>query len=180
MLTNEDWFTLDIDPKYIVNEFNSSVRSQMIYAAELLTYKPRQPFIEEDCRVVNLFITKLFKLRKERPINHKHQLRTQLALRIEKFEMTVDKIVQGRVETWLARRSIQNKDIANRDNQSLLEILELKRDHPLRFALEKLKPASVPWKTDTKNRKMPRCEAKNSRLTVACVEHGVEKGGRHQ
>lgn len=140
-LTNEEWFTLDIDPKHTVNEFNSRVRSQLIYGAELLSYKARQPLTDVDRRVLNLFITKLLKIGKERPINHKNQLRIQLALGIETFGMIVDKKVEGRVETWITRRSSKNKDVASRPKQSLLDILELTRNHPLRVALARVKPA---------------------------------------
>lgn len=38
LLMNEGWFTLDIEPKHIINEFNSRVRSQLEYGAELLSY----------------------------------------------------------------------------------------------------------------------------------------------
>lgn len=69
MLMNEDWFTLDIEPKHIVNESNSRVRTQLLYGAELLTYEAHKYFIDIDRRVVNLFITKLLKIGRERPLH---------------------------------------------------------------------------------------------------------------
>lgn len=80
LLTNDTWFTLDIYPKYIVSKFNSRVRSQMLYGAELLSLKARQPFVDADRRIVNMFISELLKLGKERSLHHKHQMRTQVAL----------------------------------------------------------------------------------------------------
>lgn len=35
-LTNEEWFTLDIYPKFIVSEFNSRIIIQMTYGAYML------------------------------------------------------------------------------------------------------------------------------------------------
>lgn len=91
MLTNEDCFTLDIEPKHIVHELKSKFRSQMEYRAELLTYKARQRFVDADLRVVNMFITKLLILGTDRSLHLKHQLRIQLALGIPSFEITVKK-----------------------------------------------------------------------------------------
>lgn len=39
LLTGEDWFTFDIDNKYIFQEFSSMVRSQLTYGAEIISYE---------------------------------------------------------------------------------------------------------------------------------------------
>lgn len=82
LLTNENWLTLDIEPKHILSDFNSRVRSQMIYGAEILSFKERQPFVDADRLIVNMFIIKLLKLGKEIPLHQKHQIRTQVAFGI--------------------------------------------------------------------------------------------------
>lgn len=112
----------------------------MTYGAELLRYKARQPFISLDQRVVKLFLTKLLKLGKERPLSVKHQFMVQLALGLGTYQMAVDDIVRGRIGTWIARRADKEEVIALRANKSIFYILKLPRDHPLRFELAKARP----------------------------------------
>lgn len=140
LLTSEDWFTLDIEPRHIVAEFNSRVRSQMLYGSELLTYKARKTFVNADKRVVNLFITNLLKLGKERPLHQKHQTRCHLALGIESFDITVDKLINGMIQTLLTRRDRKNTKVAIRANKSLLDTLKLGANHPMRIALAIVRP----------------------------------------
>lgn len=105
LLTNEDWFTLYIDIKDIIHKFNSRVRSQLIYGAELLSYKSRKPFSDIGRRVVNQFITKLLNVGRDRPLAIKHQLRVQLALGLPTFEIVIEKLFEDRVATCLGRRA---------------------------------------------------------------------------
>lgn len=94
MLVSEEWFALHIDPKHLVQQFISRVRSQMTYGAELLSFEARNPFIEADQRVTNLFLVKILNPGKQRPRHKKHQHRVQLALGLPTFEMDVDEIVK--------------------------------------------------------------------------------------
>lgn len=79
MLPHEVWFTLNLEPKYIVREFVSHVRSTMLYGAELLSKESRKPFIEIDNKITNMFLSKLLKLGRN-TLARKHQLRIKLAL----------------------------------------------------------------------------------------------------
>lgn len=141
MLLNEDWFNLDIEPRHTVNEFTSRVRTQLLYGAELLTYEARKPFVDIDRRVVNMFLVKLLKLGRERPLHQKHQTRIQLELKLPTLEMTIDKLVWSRIATWIERRMDVNEQVDKRANKSILDILKLQRNHPLRVAIEKFRLA---------------------------------------
>lgn len=79
MLTNEQWFYLNLEPKYISRVFLTHVRSTMLYGAELLTAAAREPFIQIDEKLSSLFLTKLLKLGSTK-VATKHQLRVQIAL----------------------------------------------------------------------------------------------------
>lgn len=48
MLTNEVWFDLNLEPKYITLEFLTHVRSTILYGFEFLSAEARTPFINID------------------------------------------------------------------------------------------------------------------------------------
>lgn len=89
MLVNATWFDLNLEPKHIVKEYMTYVRSILVYGAELLTKKARVTFIEIDERLINPVLLKLLKLG-PRKLARRHQLRTQLALGLSTLEMAID------------------------------------------------------------------------------------------
>lgn len=139
MLTNEQWFDLNLEPKYITREFLTHVRSTMLYGAELLTSSAREPFIQIDEKLTNLLLTKLLKLGSTK-LAKKHQLRVQLALGIPTFVMDVEKNIHGRIQSWLEKRTSTVTQIADRASDSLQDITKLDDDHPMRVALKSYTP----------------------------------------
>lgn len=51
VLITEEWFTLDIEPNYLIQEFTSLVRVQVLNGSELLSYESIKTFIDVDRRV---------------------------------------------------------------------------------------------------------------------------------
>lgn len=62
MLTNAAWFDLHLEPKFIVKECVTYVRSVLIYGSELLNEEAQKPFIALDEKLTNLLMAKILKL----------------------------------------------------------------------------------------------------------------------
>lgn len=139
MLTNEVWFNMHLEPKFITREFISRVRSVMLYGSELLTTQAREPFLELDEKLTNLFLTKLLKIRQAK-LAKKHQHRLQIALGIPTLGMDIDKAIQNRIRTWIEKRTSESKQLADRASDSLRDITKLDMDHPLCTSLNKFTP----------------------------------------
>lgn len=134
MLTSEVWFDLNVEPKYIAREYLYHVRRTMLYGAELLRKEARIPFLEIDEKLTNLFLVKLLNLGRNK-LAKKHQWRLQVVLGITTLSMDIDKSIHNCINTWIEKRMSCRKQISDRANESLQDILKLEPEHPLREAL---------------------------------------------
>lgn len=141
MLTQQPWFTLELEPKYVTQDYMSHVRSTLLYGAELLTHDARKPFIEIDDKITSLFLSKLLKLG-SRPLPKKHLGRLQIGLGLPPLSMDIDKLVAGRIATWIYRRTDPREHVAEKANASIQDVMKLDPDHSLREALDKYRPIS--------------------------------------
>lgn len=113
-----------MEPKYIVQEYVSRVRSQLVYGSEFLSMAARALFIEVDQNLTRLFLTRLIHLG-DRALAKKHQLRQQLELRLATYEMETDELVRNMIRTWIHRRTSCNPHISVRTKDSLFDIMNL-------------------------------------------------------
>lgn len=142
MLKNSVWFDLNLEPKFIAREYMTHVHSTLIYGAELLTKETREPFIEIDEKLINLFLTKLLKLG-SRKLVRRHQLRIQIALGITTLDMDIDRLIDSRIKVWIQKRTSRNQQIADRECDSSRDVTKLDTHHPLRQALKRYSPTTT-------------------------------------
>lgn len=67
----------------------------------------------------------------------------QLALGLPTLEMDINRMIRNRINTWIDQRTSSEKQIADRANDSLRDVLKLDFDHPLRTALNAYAPTTA-------------------------------------